>query len=204
MNNKTLEYYLKNSADLGERYESAEVADIHNLLLSSFEKESNLLEIGYGTGRDAAFMLEQGYNVTGIDGSNKMIDMALTYHPELKDHLFVNKLPEDLIFDNCSFDGVYSVAVLMHFELPVIILIIELISDILKPKGRFLFSVPLNRVDLDESGYDSEGRLFAMLPEVQWLELCKSAGFNKISSSTSSDSLGRSDLTWLTCVVEKV
>ncbi|MCP4179709.1 MAG: class I SAM-dependent methyltransferase [bacterium] len=205
MQNKTLEYYLHNSEYLGNRYESANVADIHQLLLSNFKKESNLLEIGCGSGRDAAFMLRQGYNnLTGIDGTKEMIDMALTYHQELKDHLFVKKLPRDFTFENCSFDGVYSIAVLMHFELSDIKLIINKISEILTPKGRFLFSVPLKRLGLSESGYDEQGRLFTVLSEMKWFELCKTAGFKKISSSKSSDSLGRSGLTWLTCIVEKV
>ena len=203
MKNKTLKHYLKNSAELAKRYESAEVADLQQKLLSCFEKGSNLLEIGCGSCRDAAFMLGQGYHVTGIDGSKEMINMAVTYHPELKDHLFAKKLPENLTFDNCSFDGVYSIAVLMHFELPAIKLIIKKVADILKPKGRFLFSVPLQRKDLDDFGYDKNGRLFTLLPEAQWIELCQLEGFKKVSTSVATDGLGRLELPWLTCIVEK-
>ena len=203
MNNKTLEYYLNNSADLGERYESAEVADLHEKLLSCFGKESNLLEIGCGSGRDAAFMQKHGYKITGIDGSQGMIDMAVSCHPELEGHLLLIELPDNLTFHDSSFDGVYSIAVLMHFELTDIQLIINKIHSIIKPKGRFLFSVPLKREGLDGSGYDKEGRLFTLLPENQWVELCMSAGFKKISTSTATDGLGRLELPWLTCIVEK-
>ena len=204
MKNKTLKHYLNNSEELTKQYESAKVADLHKKLLSCFKKETNLLEIGCGSGRDAAFMLKHGYKITGIDGSQEMIDMAIMYHPELKEHLFLEELPHDLTFENCSFDGVYSIAVLMHFELSDIKLIINKIYSIIKPKGRFLFSVPLEREGLDESGYGKEGRLFTMLSETQWIEICHDVGFNKVSTSIATDGLGRLELPWLTCVVEKV
>ena len=110
-------------------------------------------------------MLKHGYKIAGIDGSQDMIDMAITYHPELDKHLSLEELPHCLTFENSSFDGIYSIAVLMHFELPDIKLIIQKVADILKHKGRFLFSVPLNRNNLDNSGYDKEGRLFTILSE---------------------------------------
>ena len=203
MDTQTLKYYLEHTSELAERYESANVADLHEKLLSCFSKGANLLEIGCGSGRDAAFMLGQGYHVTGMDGSKEMINMAVTYHPGLKDHLFVKKLPENLTFDICPFDGIYSIAVLMHFELPAIKLIIKKVADILKPKGRFLFSVPLQRKDLDDFGYDKNGRLFTLLPEAQWIELCQSEGFKKVSTCITTDGLGRLELPWLTCIVEK-
>ena len=203
MNNKTLKHYLNNSAELTKQYESAKVADLHNKLLTCFKKGSNLLEIGCGSGRDAIFMLGQGYNITGIDGAQKMIDMAMTYHPELEGYLLLKELPFGLTFENSSFDGVYSIAVLMHFVLSDIKLIINKIHSIIKPEGCFLFSVPLERIDLDESGYDSKGRLFTLLSETQWIELCHDVGFKKVSTSIATDGLGRLELPWLTCVVEK-
>ena len=88
---KTLSYYENNAKDLSQRYESAKVDHIHALLLNIFSPKSYLLEIGCGSGRDAAFMYRNGYDVLAIDGSREMIVEAKRCHLELADRLEVLK-----------------------------------------------------------------------------------------------------------------
>ena len=83
--NKTLSYYENNAKHLSQRYESANVDNIHALLLKTFPSKSHLLEIGCGSGRDASFMYRKGYNVHAIDGSTEMIAETKRCHPELVD-----------------------------------------------------------------------------------------------------------------------
>jgi len=202
--NPTLSYYEENASNLSKRYESADVATIHQTLLKTFTPKSNLLEIGCGSGRDASFMLEQCYNITAIDGSPKMIEEAKTLHPALEAHLFTMQLPHGLNFEAESFDGVYSVATLMHLTQEEIALTIQNIYTLLKSKGKFLFSVSIARDDTDQNSRDAHQRLFTSFSQREWVTICKNYGFTHLYNKVTSDGLNRSGIVWLTCVVEKV
>ena len=82
---KTLSYYENNAKDLSQRYESANVENIHSLLLKTFPSKSYLLEISCGSGRDTAFMYQNGYDIFAIDGSKEMIAEATRFP---KDFMF--------------------------------------------------------------------------------------------------------------------
>ena len=202
--NSTLSYYEKNASNLTQRYESANVTILHQILLKTFSPHSKLLEIGCGSGRDASFMREQGYDITAIDGSEKMINEAKTIHPALEAHLFTMQLPHSLDLEANSFDGIYSIATLMHLTLEEIVLSIQKIYMLLKEKGKFLFSVSIERDDTDQNSQDPHKRLFTSLSEEEWLRLCTNHGFNPLHTEVTTDGLGRSGVVWLTCIVEKI
>jgi len=201
--NPTLSYYEENASNLSKRYESADVDTIHQTLLKTFSPNSKLLEIGCGSGRDANFMKKQGYNLTAIDGSQKMIEEAKTIHSALEPHLFTMQLPHGLDFEPHSFDGLYSIATLMHLSQEEIMLTIQKIYMLLKKKGKFLFSVSIERDDTDQNSQDPHQRLFTSLSEEEWLRLCTKQGFSPLHTEVTTDGLGRSGVVWLTCVVEK-
>lgn len=72
----TLNFYEIESENLFLRYENTDVSEIQELLFKIFEKNSKLLEIGCGSGRDASFLTEKGFDIIAIDGSKNMIDEA--------------------------------------------------------------------------------------------------------------------------------
>ena len=201
--NPTLSYYEKNASTLSKRYESANVDTIHQTLIKTFSPHSKLLEIGCGSGRDASFMQEQGYNLTAIDGSQKMIEEAKSIHPALEPHLFTMQLPHGLDFEPHSFDGVYSVATLMHLTQEEIYETIKNIHTLLKEKGKFLFSVSIERDDTDQNSQDPHKRLFTSFSQREWITVCKNCGLKHLHTEVTTDGLGRSGVVWLTCIVEK-
>lgn len=198
-----MDYYENNAKKLSQRYESADVSEIQSLLLKSFVKNSSLLEIGCGSGRDASFMLKHGFDVYAIDGSEQMISEAKKLHPELKDRLGVQILPDGLLFEKEIFDGIYSIATLMHLTQKEIDKTIKKISSLLKQKGIFIFSVSIQRDDIDENNQDVNKRNFTTLPQKYWLDSCKACGLHTLQTITTSDGLDREGIVWLTCVVEK-
>lgn len=79
-------------------------------------KKSNILELGCGEGRDAIYLLDNGYNVLGVDYSFAVIDKC----NELTNYKYVNNFKQlDLIENslNEKFDFIYSVAVIHMFVL---------------------------------------------------------------------------------------
>jgi 2-polyprenyl-3-methyl-5-hydroxy-6-metoxy-1,4-benzoquinol methylase len=203
MNQTTLKYYQKNGKNIAERYESADVSDLHRVLNASFKSPATLLELGCGSGRDAAFMTKQGFTVTAVDGSATMIESAVNHHPELSGCLHTLQLPEELSDRFGKFDGVFSIAALMHFSQPQIETIIKQVNALLIAKGRFFFSVPIQRDDIKNDEFDAKGRRFTAMTEAQWLDLCRQYGFELIRSSTTEDGLGRKGITWMNCLTEK-
>jgi len=200
---KTLSYYENNAKHLSQRYESANVDNIHALLLKTFPSKSYLLEIGCGSGRDAAFMHRDGYNILAIDGSREMIAEAKRCHPELEGSLEVMKIPEEFHFEPSSFDGVYSIATLMHLNKSAIDQTIAKVAMILKAGSKFLFSVSVQRDDVNDQGKDEKGRQFTSMSEFEWVRCCERYGLQLEHSEITGDGLGRDGIVWLTCVVGK-
>lgn len=202
MLNNTLKYYESNYSALLNRYESADVSEVQKLLLQTFHKNATLLEIGCGSGRDASFMVKQEYDVIAIDGSANMIEEAKKIHPELSKKLFHKTLPNNLKFDN-EFDGVYSIATLMHLSKEDITKIILQIYTLLKENGKFLISVSLFRDDVNVDGYDEKGRFFLLLSMDEWITLFQDIGFKVLHTKKNKDGLNRGGIEWLTLVIQK-
>jgi len=200
---KTLSYYEKNAKHLSQRYESANVDNVHSLLLKTFPPKSHVLEIGCGSGRDASFMYRNGYDVLAIDGSKKMITEAKQCHPELEGNLEVIKIPDGLDFEPSSFAGVYSIATLMHLDKDAIDHTIEKVATLLKVGGKFFFSVSIQRDDVNDHGEDEKGRYFISMSELEWIRCCEKYGLKFEHSEITGDGLDRDGIVWLTCVVRK-
>lgn len=199
---KTINYYEENANSLISRYESADVSEVQQLLLQTFDKNSKLLEIGCGSGRDASFMTKNDFDVIAIDGSKNMIEEAKKVHPELSQKLFHKTLPHDLKF-NQTFDGIYSIATLMHLSQNDLEETISKIYNLLNSNGKFLMSVSLFRDDIDKNGFDGKGRFFLVLSFEIWINLLENLGFKILDTKTNGDGLGRSGIEWLTLVAQK-
>lgn len=198
----TLTYYQKNAKDLVKRYESARVQDLQSRLQTVFANRAySLLEIGCGSGRDASFMAASGFQVTAVDASAEMIQHAKAMHPELT--MYQVQVPEGLMDLPDHYDGVYSIATLMHLSTVQIDKTIAYISSKMAPNAPFFFSVSLSRDDIDEKGFDAKGRYFNQLSEEEWLNICVQNGFQREQSFVSRDGLDRDGIVWMSMVVVK-
>lgn len=204
MPDKTLHYYINHSDSLISRYESADGSNIQSFLKDIFPVKVSLLEIGSGSGRDAAYMLNEGHDIIAIDGSDPLNRRAVEIHPELKGKLITFLLPGDLPFNDAGFDGCYAIAVLMHFYEAEIKNLLKEIYRVLKDYGTFVFSVPTSRNDVLENNRDKKGRLFILKTKEYWMTLLNNAGFDYIKESNTDDGLDREEIKWLTLAVRKI
>lgn len=78
------------------------------------DKDSKILEVGCGEGRDTKYLLDQGYNVIGIDCSKTVIDKCID-RTKYKDNFKVFDIFQDKT--SLQFDFIYSVAVIHMFLL---------------------------------------------------------------------------------------
>jgi ubiquinone/menaquinone biosynthesis C-methylase UbiE len=200
MQNKTVEHYEQNAAELSTRYESVSLDSFHQTLTSYFAPGSCLLEIGCGSGRDAARVVNNGYEVAAIDASRQLLAEAQKLHPELDGRLFQLTLPCQLPFADKTFTGFYSVACLMHLPTADLHSVIAEISRVVRYGG--IVSVPVCRSDVDNSGHDEKGRVFNLMPVKEWLRLFAICGFEGTAGVEEPDSLGRSGITWITLTLK--
>ena len=204
MSCSTLNYYNQNSLDVAKRYESADVTQLHDFLLSGLKPGGSLLELGCGSGRDAAFMVSQGFKVLATDGSAEMVEQAKRLHPELTDQVSQLELPDGLSTESKTYDGIYAVAVLMHLSIGEIENTISKIHSRLTAKGRFIFSVPARRDDVMANEFDAKGRRFTALSPEGWIDLCLKYNLQIIRTMMSEDGLARGWVDWMNCLTEKV
>lgn len=83
-----------------------------------------------------------------------MIEEAKKNHPELSERLFHKTLPNDLKFDK-KFDGIYSIATLMHLSENDLKNTLSKIYNLLNQNGKFLMSISIDLESIHESLHDA-------------------------------------------------
>lgn len=81
-------------------------------------KHDKILDLGCGEGRDASFLLNEGFNVTAIDYSNEAINKC----NELTDNKYQGNFKQLDIFEDSlddKFKFIYSIAVMHMFVLDI-------------------------------------------------------------------------------------
>ncbi|MBA3064905.1 class I SAM-dependent methyltransferase [bacterium] len=104
----------------------------------AIEKGKNILEIGCGTGIFTVGAAETGANVTAVDISPELLNIAKTYHvgSNIK---YLTEDAENMSFADGEFDVVMGNSVLHHLNLS---LALPEIHRVLKKGGCALFSEP--------------------------------------------------------------
>ncbi len=196
----TLSFYETNAAEVAAGYEAVDFSPVLQPVLEHLSPGTRVLEIGCGSGRDAAVLLERGCDVTATDASNAMLTEAAARHPKLGQRLLRHMLPEPLPFASYSFDAVMAMAVIMHLSHDEIQEAFGEIARVLKPHGLLAYSVNTERAGLDQRGYDDRGRYFTCLPAAEWEQLHTEAGFETLDLREQGDLSGRTGVHWVTFI----
>src|SRR6202023_2104314 len=89
------EGYADEAADLFKRYEGIPVADAHRAVLHLIPTEpSRVLDIGSGTGRDAAWFAAMGHRVIAIEPTDALRAGAMALHPSPAIEWLNDSLPD--------------------------------------------------------------------------------------------------------------
>ena len=202
MDRATVAFYSANAPTVAARYEAV-VSTLTGHFQAAFRPKSKLLNIGFGSGRDLAVLLEKGHDCYGVDPANELVAEAQAYHPELAGRLAQGSLPELLSPFGGAFDGILCSAVLMHIPVELLPMAARSISACLRTEGRLLYSVPCKRLDVVSDDRDSHGRLFVPDPQDQIQYNFQDLGLKLVSSWTDEDSMGRDAVRWKSLLMEK-
>ena len=217
MDATTVKVYDTYVVEFAVQYASANVAAMHRFLLRYLPPATRLLEIGCGTGRDAAFLAENGFAVVATDASAEMLaqfrkspiqglDMGdyaqgLTPHGGSVQLLHTAfPLPPDSPLFQDKFGAVVCLAVLMHLPDMELFEFAYQVRQLLQTGGTVILSVSEGR-DISAESRDADGRLFRERPPAEIALLFERLGFQLLSREESSDGLGRGGLCWITLVL---
>ncbi len=111
--------------------------EIYNLVHDLIKPNSEILDVGIGTGESAVRFQKAGHKITGIDGSERMLEVCKKKNVGKK--LIMHDLEEVPIpLENNCFDGAISCAV-FHLINPLKPIFAE-IKRLLKNNGIFVFT----------------------------------------------------------------
>jgi ubiquinone/menaquinone biosynthesis C-methylase UbiE len=126
------EKFQKNrtSFDIGKEFEA-----FRTLL----PKNAKVLDLGCGTGVSRTkFLVDSGFNVTGIDFSEKMLKYARKNVPEA---IFIQQDMTTIDFQENTFDGLIACYSIIHVPREKHALLFKTIHTLLKPGGVMLISL---------------------------------------------------------------
>lgn len=191
---KTIEYYDSNADGY---YDSTVNLDM-SAQYSMFEKRlyagAHILDLGCGSGRDAKYFLDQGYEVAAIDGSEKLCKKASALTGiEVRNILF-----QDLDYIE-EFDGVWACASLVHVNSEELPEILKKISASLKDDGILYASFKMG----DFSG-ERDGRYYTDLTEESITKIINMIPEFSIQESAISDDIRDGmDNQWISVIAIK-
>lgn len=109
---------------------------IYNII--RINKNNSILDIGFGTGVLTQKLYDDGYSVSGIDFSNRMIEIARAKMPsaDFIRYDFSTGLPEEL--SNIKFDFIISTYAIHHLTNENKIVFIKELLQHLNPNGKIL------------------------------------------------------------------
>src|SRR6516225_2566270 len=138
------ENYADEAPELLKRYESISFADAHQLVMHLIPTApSRVLDIGSGTGRDAAGFAAIGHSVVAVEPTEELRRGAMLLHPSPMIEWLDDSLPDlaAVRVRNEEFDLVMLTAVWMHLDEAQRQLAMPNISELVRSGGIVIMSL---------------------------------------------------------------
>ena len=157
MDRLTLSAYDNDAAAFAKDWhEQPAPADLHDIVRRFFIPGGSTADIGCGSGREVAWLNENGFSAEGFDASHGLLTEARSRYPHLK---FAHaELPDLRGIAANTYDNVLCETVIMHLDRAMIAPSVARMLDIVRPGGIFYLSW---RVTEGADQRDQHRRLYA-------------------------------------------
>ena len=193
------QYYARKTADYAPLPEREKFIQL-------VPKECKILDAGCGPGRDSSYFVSQGLQVTGIDLSDKLLEIARTTAPDVT---FLHQDLRHLNFPPLSFNGIWACASLLHLQRAEIFPVLTNFYEVLMPDGILFIMVKSGKgeADVKEKLSNNLSRHFTYYETEELKELINKAQFQLIDIYEWNEKERRKsqrDLVWISCFAIKI
>ncbi|MEV6549112.1 class I SAM-dependent methyltransferase [Streptomyces sp. NPDC051597] len=183
--------YGEDADALAEQYESVTFEEVHGALLHLYPAPpGRVLDLGAGTGRDAAALARLGHTVTAVEPTAQLRRHGARLHAETALTWLDDALPGLPVLAGRGerFDLVLLTAVWMHLDTAERARGMRSVAALLAPGGTLAMTV--------RSGPVPPGRRMFDVPEAETLALAGAAGLRLAHRGGRADLHGRPGVRW--------
>jgi SAM-dependent methyltransferase len=186
------EGYAEAADALIEQYESIAFADLHRQFLHLVPtRPARILDLGSGTGRDAAAFAAMGHRVTAVEPTVELRLRAAALHPSPRIEWLDDSLPDSArLMARCeSFDLVMLTAVWMHLDAAQRQRAMPLVAKLVREGGSMILSL--------RHGPVPPGRRMFEVGAEETIELAAAAGLSLLLKLEQQEgALRRPGVSW--------
>ncbi|WP_069648998.1 class I SAM-dependent methyltransferase [Caloranaerobacter ferrireducens] len=196
MINKTIEYYDVNCREFFENTVNVDMTLHYNEFEKYLKKNSKILDIGCGSGRDSLYFMSRGYEVLAFDASDEMVKMSSS----LIGTKVIKSTFEEFDTDE-KFDGLWACSSLLHVRKKDMRSILKKYTSYLKENGVFYLSFKYGNKE-----YEKDGRYFNCYDELAFKDVVKDIDnlvIEKLYISRDARK-GRENERWLNVILKKI
>jgi SAM-dependent methyltransferase len=194
---KTTGVYDREAASLAASYESKAFEEVHSDVLDLVPESVGLvLDIGAGSGRDAAWFAAHKHEVIAVEPAYGMREIAKSLHPDSRIRWLDDQLPAltNVFRTGLTFDLIWLSAVWMHVPPTSRERAFRKMVTLLRPGGRIVMSLRKGPPPEDRQMYPTH------VEEIE--KLARGHGLTITRVARADDRLGRKDVTWRTICLQ--
>lgn len=191
----SIEYYNQNASEYYEDTVDIDMQEHCDRFIGLLPEGGSILDLGCGSGRDSAYFISHGFDVTAMDASEEMCDLASIHIGQ--DVLQLSFAEIDF---NKVFDGIWACASLLHVPGDQIKEIFAKVINSLKNDGILYMSFRYGDFEgKRDNRYYKDYRtkelkeLISRYENLELIEIQKCADYRE-----------NSDITWIYAIVRKV
>lgn len=189
--NNTIRYYNENADNYYDATIDVDFTDTYDRFLKYIPEHGSIIDIGCGSGRDAVAFALRGYQVVGLDASEKL---AVIAEKEAGIPIIVADMSSWKADE--PFDGIWCCASLLHLQNNKLCNFFENLRFNLKQSGAIFISVKSGI----ETGIDNKGRYMRNFTKSELTDLLKNTDIQIVEQWESRDKLSRSDFYWINII----
>ncbi|WP_251963813.1 class I SAM-dependent methyltransferase [Salinibacter ruber] len=186
--------YEQRPDDYFRQYERLDTAELHGDWLSLLPSTQLLvLDVGAGSGRDAAWFADQDYEVVAVEPAEALRQRAQEAHPSPRIQWIDDQLPAlDSVHDlDYQFDVILLNGVWMHVPPSERKRAFRKLTELLKPGGHLIITLRSELLGDDRTAYETS--------KAELRDLSRSFALKFLDDAQSDDRLDR-DLRWTSVV----
>ncbi|MFF3817422.1 class I SAM-dependent methyltransferase [Streptomyces bluensis] len=189
-------YYVHNAGRLAQRYGSITFEEVHGGILDLLPPApAKVVDVGAGTGRDAAALAGRGYQVLAVEPVRELREVAQHLKPHENICWVEDSVPE-LSRVAGAFDLALLSAVWMHLPPPERGQAMHRLAELLAPTGLLVISLRRGAPPTDRVMFDVPAEAVVSDGERAGLRLVRLV-------EEGADQLGRAEVWWQTVALRK-